>query len=892
MIIAHSEVASQWYKVLKDGPNRILQKVSLLTTDDKDQKGIKKGLLNFKNDKEAKIWLAGNGALRAFDQNDWDSFFNSVKSKISDCDGILFVFDEAHHFRNKNSSTTATLKRKMSDLSFFCHDNNKDFKTVLSSATPLNTKFEDLTVQMDFGFYLKNISERLSQTPLCVQIYSKIKDLVNQKDVEPDEIKNSMELFRHNLLVKSEWVDLFHYPENLVALISNETNKKAALDNIRDLKSKIKPGNTFLGNIIIEKTKKYTVAATLFEELWEKIQVVIPQLHYVPYSFVSPEYLTLDEYVKSLGENNWSYVQKSDCSDIFYNYSNSSEKHLAGFVCVSKNSNPNLAFIPKFFTNLQATYKIILAKRAESSIYSFLLTLIKLDFKYFLFTKLNEICNSSNNPDKLLPKLLELYKNQVIGKHSVSEIFDILNLINANQSNSVEDEEDYVDYPDESVISTTLDEKIIKSNLDLIRKLQSCFCSCMVSRLNENIIWSSITENEMTYPELNTINNIVNEDIHAIHDVLSTGFEIIFKINNRIIDDPKVEKLIETLVDFKQKPKINKVITFAYFTDTLKYLKYYFETRRISLDSPYFYSSDSELETLTLARRFNSTTSNDRIDNLFTTDVLAEGVNLGEGRYFVNYDIEFNPVRIIQRAGRILRIGWFADNISIYNDFLSLEKEIHLIIPLENYVSETLASILIKVEDRLLKIIQFVGLEFALLDYNTLKSAVQTRESLLEYLVRRGEADPTKAGGSGSQNVGLLNMYNKYLELKNEGKIGDVSNQVYNYFLENKVFEENGKKLIKFEPIATEKLPLTGSSPLLKLLECEFSLDSLENYEILAKLISGGNITNVSYFYSNVGSSWINKLDALVDKKQRALPPFNQTNWKKVNIKNFKIKIN
>ena len=51
-------------------------------------------------------------------------------------------------------------------------DNNKDFKTVLSSATPLNTKFEDLTVQMDFGFYLKNISERLSLTGICLFITS------------------------------------------------------------------------------------------------------------------------------------------------------------------------------------------------------------------------------------------------------------------------------------------------------------------------------------------------------------------------------------------------------------------------------------------------------------------------------------------------------------------------------------------------------------------------------------------------------------------------------------------------------------------------------------------------------------------------------------------------
>ncbi len=47
----------------------------------------------------------------------------------------------------------------------------------------------------------------------------------------------------------------------------------------------------------------------------------------------------------------------------------------------------------------------------------------------------------------------------------------------------------------------------------------------------------------------------------------------------------------------------------------------------------------------------------DRYDLLFTTDVLSEGVNLQQAGHIVNYDLPWNPQRIVQRHGRIDRIG-------------------------------------------------------------------------------------------------------------------------------------------------------------------------------------------------------------------------------------------
>ncbi len=57
----------------------------------------------------------------------------------------------------------------------------------------------------------------------------------------------------------------------------------------------------------------------------------------------------------------------------------------------------------------------------------------------------------------------------------------------------------------------------------------------------------------------------------------------------------------------------------------------------------------------------------EEIDILISTDVLAEGLNLQAGRVIINYDFHWNPVRLIQRVGRIDRIGSDHEFIEVYN---------------------------------------------------------------------------------------------------------------------------------------------------------------------------------------------------------------------------------
>ena len=63
------------------------------------------------------------------------------------------------------------------------------------------------------------------------------------------------------------------------------------------------------------------------------------------------------------------------------------------------------------------------------------------------------------------------------------------------------------------------------------------------------------------------------------------------------------------------------------------------------------------------------------IDVLVSTDVLSEGVNLQSGRVVINYDFHWNPVRLIQRVGRVDRIGTEHDTIEIVNFLPTSEME-------------------------------------------------------------------------------------------------------------------------------------------------------------------------------------------------------------------------
>jgi len=78
-----------------------------------------------------------------------------------------------------------------------------------------------------------------------------------------------------------------------------------------------------------------------------------------------------------------------------------------------------------------------------------------------------------------------------------------------------------------------------------------------------------------------------------------------------------------------------------------------------------------------------------QIDVLFSTDVLSEGQNLQDCGVIINYDLTWNPVRLVQRNGRIDRIGSPHEEVQIYNMFPEdeLESLLHLVERLASRIS-------------------------------------------------------------------------------------------------------------------------------------------------------------------------------------------------------------
>lgn len=68
----------------------------------------------------------------------------------------------------------------------------------------------------------------------------------------------------------------------------------------------------------------------------------------------------------------------------------------------------------------------------------------------------------------------------------------------------------------------------------------------------------------------------------------------------------------------------------------------------------------------------------DTIKILISTDVLAEGVNLHRSFSVINYDLPWNPTRVLQRVGRVNRVGTENKEIHTYNFFPTAESDEHL----------------------------------------------------------------------------------------------------------------------------------------------------------------------------------------------------------------------
>lgn len=132
-------------------------------------------------------------------------------------------------------------------------------------------------------------------------------------------------------------------------------------------------------------------------------------------------------------------------------------------------------------------------------------------------------------------------------------------------------------------------------------------------------------------------------------------------------NDPKLNALHELLT---QTHPQEKVLIFTQFADTVAYLVRELQARGLTRLEGVAGSSANPTE---LAWRFSPHSNSKvyppelQIRVLVATDVLSEGQNLQDAHVVVNFDLPWAIIRLIQRAGRVDRIGQGAEEIQVYS---------------------------------------------------------------------------------------------------------------------------------------------------------------------------------------------------------------------------------
>ncbi len=183
----------------------------------------------------------------------------------------------------------------------------------------------------------------------------------------------------------------------------------------------------------------------------------------------------------------------------------------------------------------------------------------------------------------------------------------------------------------------------------------------------------------MTDPDFETtrFKSDIAADINLMNRILKEMTEL--KLEE---EDPKSAKLTEVLEqilenrhsDVTVEDVKRKVLVFTEFADTVAHLAKAvgarFGSRVMSVDGRSFTASKAEAVKHNFDASFEEEKQLDRYDILVTTDKLSEGFNLNRAGLVINYDIPWNPTRVIQRVGRINRVGKKVfENLYIFNFF-------------------------------------------------------------------------------------------------------------------------------------------------------------------------------------------------------------------------------
>lgn len=208
----------------------------------------------------------------------------------------------------------------------------------------------------------------------------------------------------------------------------------------------------------------------------------------------------------------------------------------------------------------------------------------------------------------------------------------------------------YLSEPDDEEIQETLDEisSIDELGIDL-NKIKKKAIPIEKSLFREEFI------------------EAVKSDIELLKGIYTEWFE-----SDDVGIDPKYNIVKQKIANSIEENKDRKLVVFSTFADTAEYVKEHLE--RDGFRVLLYTGGASQVDRSIVKCNFDASCkpadqAND-YDIIVATDALSEGFNLNRAGVIINYDIPYNPTRVVQRIGRINRINKkMFDSIYIYNFF-------------------------------------------------------------------------------------------------------------------------------------------------------------------------------------------------------------------------------
>ncbi|AKG91652.1 Helicase conserved C-terminal domain/PLD-like domain/SNF2 family N-terminal domain [Geoglobus ahangari] len=549
----------------------------------------------------------------------------------------LFVIDEAHKYRNKNTNRWKAVRALQKKSNGFSN------KFLLLTATPLNNTIDDLynliRLFTDDTFQSFQNNKYSVSVPDLIREYKKLKKEYEKTDDEGIKKK-----------LKEKAAEI----------------KRKVLDEVMILRTRKYITEQFRGlNIVFKDPKPYSIDYSpfytpKFNELVRKISRNIDRINFEHTKLYGVRYIVFadDE------EEEYKIIEISDL------------------------------------------FKLLLGKRLESGVFPFETTLRKIYEKekvfYTLFKKSVERITSLDDLRNLIVKAVEEAK---INK----ELEDVAEEFEAE----AQEEESWFDK-----VVKLLVEYVENYNLEGYSGVEKVKVGLKIALHNMEQDLKLMDE---IFDALDALKVGENGDFKVLGTVPKDEDEI---IDTRIYvyeNDPKLEALKQLMV----KPKYmseklgieenlykKKFIIFTQYKDTAYYLYHNLREwieREIDLH-PWLkdkadrikiglVTGDTDTETkMNYIKRFapkaNSGDEEVRrygeIEILISTDALSEGVNLQDADAVVNFDLPWNPMIIVQRVGRVNRIG---NDKDVYVLNFTPSREIEIIVGILSKLKQKIEDI-------------------------------------------------------------------------------------------------------------------------------------------------------------------------------------------------------